>query len=314
MRTKKSKKNEKLLVLIFKETDFSKVYQKKISTSLIRYTLYSLIIFFILSSAAFYILFNLYSERQQMLAYGKENELLKLKIAEYRNQIDKINERIVYLDQLENKVRDLTKVVAAESDTQLAIGGKEVDLSKDLSAVSKRKEKQYFEDLNETLALLSNKLQERENSLSELVDILEEQRLFYLSTPSILPVNGWISSKFGYRISPFTGRRVFHEGIDIASRYGSDVRATANGLVIFAGYKPGYGNVVTIDHGFGFVTRYGHNSKLLVKVGDKVNKGDVIAKVGNTGKSTGPHCHYEVLVNGVPVNPLKFVAEIEEQK
>lgn len=313
MRTKKSKKNEKLSVLIFKETDYSKVYQKKISTSLIRYTLYSLIIFFILSSAAFYILFNLYSERRQMLAHGKENELLKLKIAEYRNQIDKINERLVYLDQLENKVRDLSKVVA-ESDTQLAIGGKEVDLSKDLSAVSKRKEKQYFEDLNETLALLSNKLQERENSLSELVDILEEQRLFYLSTPSILPVNGWISSKFGYRISPFTDRRVFHEGIDIASMYGSDVKATANGLVIFAGYKPGYGNMVSIDHGFGFVTRYGHNSKILVKVGDRVSKGDVIAKVGNTGKSTGPHCHYEVLVNGVPVNPLKFVAEIEEQK
>jgi len=313
MKAKKSKKNEKLSILILKENDYSKVYKKRVNTSTIKYTLYSLAIFFIISSAAFYFLFNLYSEREQMLAYGKENELLKLKISEYRNQIEKINEKIVYLDQLENKVRDLSKVVA-ESDTPFAMGGKEVDLSKDLSAVSKRKEKQYFEDLNETLASLSTKLQERENSLSELVDILEEQRLFYLSTPSILPVKGWISSKFGYRISPFTNRRVFHEGIDIASMYGSDVKAAANGLVIFAGYKPGYGNMVSIDHGFGFVTRYGHNSKLLVKVGDRVSKGDVIAKVGSSGKSTGPHCHYEVLVNGVPVNPLKFVAEIEEQK
>ncbi|MCB4203907.1 peptidoglycan DD-metalloendopeptidase family protein [Deferribacterales bacterium Es71-Z0220] len=313
MKAKKPKKNEKLSILIFKENDYSKVYKKKVNTSVIKYTLYSLAIFFIVSSVSFYFLFNLYSEREQMLTYGKENELLKLKIAEYRNQIDKINEKIVYLDQLENKVRNLSKVVA-ESDTQLAIGGKEVDLSKDLSAVSKRKEKQYFEDLNETLASLSTKLQERENSLSELVDMLEEQRLFYLSTPSILPVNGWISSKFGYRISPFTNRRVFHEGVDIASMYGSDIKATANGLVIFAGYKPGYGNMVSIDHGFGFVTRYGHNSKLLVKVGDRVSKGDVIAKVGSSGKSTGPHCHYEVLVNGVPVNPLKFVAELEEQK
>jgi len=313
MKAKQSKKNEKLSILIFKENDYSKVYKKRVNTSTIKYTLYSLATFFIISSAAFYFLFNLYSEREQMLAYGKENELLKLKIAEYRNQIDKINEKIVYLDQLENKVRDLSKVVA-ESDTPFAIGGKEVDLSKDLSAVSKRKEKQYFEDLNETLASLSTKLQERENSLSELVDILEEQRLFYLSTPSVLPVKGWISSKFGYRISPFTNRRVFHEGVDIASMYGSNVKATANGLVIFAGYKPGYGNMVSIDHGFGFVTRYGHNSKLLVKVGDRVSKGDVIAKVGSSGKSTGPHCHYEVLINGVPVNPLKFVAEIEEQK
>jgi murein DD-endopeptidase MepM/ murein hydrolase activator NlpD len=187
-------------------------------------------------------------------------------------------------------------------------------LSKDFSAVSKRKEKQYFEDLSETIASLSDKLQERENSLSELVDMLEEQRLLYLSTPSVMPVNGWISSKFGYRISPFTNRKVFHEGIDIAAMYGAEVKATANGLVIFAGYKPGYGNLVTIDHGFGFVTRYAHNSKILVKVGDKVSKGDVIAKVGNSGKSTGPHCHYEVLVNGVPVNPVKFIAELEEQK
>jgi murein DD-endopeptidase MepM/ murein hydrolase activator NlpD len=310
---KKKKKPEKLSILVFKENDLSAVYKKKVNTSVIKYSIISLLIFFVVSSLSFYFLFDLYTERHKMLAYGKENELLKLKIADYKEQINRINEKVAYLDQLESKIRDLSKVVN-ETETQIAIGGKEIDLSKDFSAVSKRKEKQYFEDLSETIASLSDKLQERENSLSELVDMLEEQRLLYLSTPSVMPVNGWISSKFGYRISPFTNRKVFHEGIDIAAMYGAEVKATANGLVIFAGYKPGYGNLVTIDHGFGFVTRYAHNSKILVKVGDKVSKGDVIAKVGNSGKSTGPHCHYEVLVNGVPVNPVKFIAELEEQK
>ena len=130
-----------------------------------------------------------------------------------------------------------------------------------------------------------------------------------VSTPTIWPVRGWVSSKFGFRTSPFSGRRVFHEGLDIAARYGLPVRATAKGIVVFAGEKAGYGNIVTIDHGYGYMTRYGHNSSLTVKVGDKVEKGDVIAKVGSTGRSTGPHVHYEVLVNGIPVNPQKFIID-----
>ena len=130
-----------------------------------------------------------------------------------------------------------------------------------------------------------------------------------LSTPTIWPVKGWVSSPFGFRSSPFSGRRVFHEGLDIAARYGLDIHATAKGIVVYAGDKAGYGKIVTIDHGYGYMTRYSHNSRITVKVGDKVNKGDVIAKVGSTGRSTGPHCHYEVLVNGIPVNPMKFIID-----
>jgi murein DD-endopeptidase MepM/ murein hydrolase activator NlpD len=249
-----------------------------------------------------------------MLSYKQENQLLKHKIASYSKEIDEIKTKIVSLDDLEKKVKSLSSYSNNNQNTNLAIGGKEVDLLRDFSAVAERKEKQFFDDLNDTLLSLSSELEKREMSLSELVDFLEEQRLLVLSTPSIWPVNGWLSSKFGYRISPFTGRRVFHEGIDVAARYGAPVKATAKGIVIYAGYKLGYGNLVTIDHGFGYVTRYGHNSKVLVKVGDRVEKGQIISKVGNTGKSTGPHVHYEVLLNGIPVNPLKFIASTTEQK
>lgn len=309
----KKRKDEKLSVLVFKENDYSGVYQKKVALSSLKMFFLSITLFVTVSFASFYFLYVFYSERIEMLAFSKENKHLKEDIERYSKKVEEINEKIAYLEQLESKVRDLS-LASLGSDRALSIGGKEVDTIKDLSAVSKRKEKQYFDNLNETLIELSMKLEEKEESLSELIDLLEEQKLLTLSTPSILPVNGWISSKFGYRISPFTKERVFHEGVDIAARYGTPVRATAKGIVIFAGYKAAYGKMVTIDHGFGFVTRYGHNSKLLVKPGDKVEKGDVIALVGSTGMSTGPHSHYEVLVNGIPVNPLKFVVELEEQK
>jgi len=107
--------------------------------------------------------------------------------------------------------------------------------------------------------------------------------------------------------SPFSGYRVIHSGIDIAAKYGSPIKATANGIVVFTGYKPLYGNMVVIDHNNGYITRYGHCSRILVKEGDVVKKGDIIAKIGSTGRSTGPHVHYEVLLNGVPVGSIGFL-------
>ena len=126
--------------------------------------------------------------------------------------------------------------------------------------------------------------------------------------PSGQPVvSGYVSSGYGTRKDPFTGKKAHHKGIDFAGKHGSDVIAVAAGLVTKAGKDSGYGNLVEINHGGGYVTRYGHNSKLLVEVGEKVEPGQVIAKMGSTGRSTGAHVHFEVLVDGKPVNPKKFV-------
>lgn len=132
---------------------------------------------------------------------------------------------------------------------------------------------------------------------------------FWTSMPTVSPLNGWVTSNFGMRRSPVTGRRQFHEGMDIASPYGSPVAATGDGVITFAGKWGGLGNKVVIDHGYGIVTVYGHNSKILVNVGDKIHRGQIIAKVGSTGRSTGPHVHYEVFVDGVPVNPERYILE-----
>ena len=123
------------------------------------------------------------------------------------------------------------------------------------------------------------------------------------------PARGWVTSDFGIRLDPYTAERVMHKGLDIANSFGAPVMAPADGVVIFAGTEGGYGKVVVIDHGYGVKTRFGHLSKLEVKTGDRVKRGQVVGAVGNTGRSTGPHLHYEVRVNGIPENPRKFILE-----
>ena len=144
-------------------------------------------------------------------------------------------------------------------------------------------------------------------SLRELVDELEDKHQRLASSPAIWPTRGWLTSGFGNRISPFTGRRQFHAGIDIASSSGTEVVAPARGRVEFVGAKGPLGNTVTIDHGYGIRTQYGHNQKVFVQRGDVVERGQAIALVGSTGRSTGPHLHYVVEVNGKAVNPIDFI-------
>jgi murein DD-endopeptidase MepM/ murein hydrolase activator NlpD len=148
---------------------------------------------------------------------------------------------------------------------------------------------------------------ERELSLRELVAELEDKHDKLASSPAVWPTEGWLTSRFGTRISPFTGKRQFHAGIDIAGAKGTDVIATARGTVKFAGRKGPLGATVIIDHGHGIRTHYGHNAEVFVKRGQKVERGQVIATLGNSGRSTGPHLHYTVEVAGKAVNPLDYI-------
>jgi murein DD-endopeptidase MepM/ murein hydrolase activator NlpD len=141
-----------------------------------------------------------------------------------------------------------------------------------------------------------------------LQDLLVASRLQEQVRPSGYPVlRGYMTSGYGWRRDPFSGRSAMHRGVDFAARSGADVITVAAGIVTFAGDRNGYGIMVEINHGNGYVTRYGHNSKVLVKPGDRVLKGQRIALVGSTGRSTGPHVHFEVLRNGVVVNPAEYI-------
>lgn len=149
----------------------------------------------------------------------------------------------------------------------------------------------------------------REQSVFDLWELLSERQSLLSSTPNIRPTRGWSTSKFGYRVSPFTGKPAFHAGIDIAAAPGSPVFAPADGVISYSGYDEGYGKLVSIDHGYGVLTRFGHLSQSYVQLGQKVSRWDVIASVGNSGRSTGPHLHYEVRVNGVPRNPQIYILD-----
>ena len=140
-----------------------------------------------------------------------------------------------------------------------------------------------------------------------LMEQLYEKKDIFHSTPSIQPASGWISSTFGYRKYPFNGEVSMHEGIDIATLPGTPVYAPGDGTVIFAGYKTGYGKLIIIDHGYQLSSLYGHLSDIMVSKWQKVKRKDVIASTGNTGYSSGPHLHYEVRINNVPVDPAKYM-------
>jgi murein DD-endopeptidase MepM/ murein hydrolase activator NlpD len=164
-------------------------------------------------------------------------------------------------------------------------------------------------ELTEALDALETQISDREQQLSALETLLATRELGVRSMPGGLPlIGGWISSRFGYRADPFTGRGAFHAGVDFAGTPGSKVIAVGPGVVTFAGYKSGYGNVVEISHPTGYTTRYGHNSRNLVRTGQSVQKGDPIAVIGSTGRSTGTHVHFEVLREGRALNPTKYLA------
>jgi murein DD-endopeptidase MepM/ murein hydrolase activator NlpD len=147
----------------------------------------------------------------------------------------------------------------------------------------------------------------QELSLGELIAQLEDKHHHLVSSPAIWPTRGWLTSRFGNRISPFTGLRQFHSGIDIAGQFGTPVIAPARGRVSFVGDKGPLGRALVIEHGYGVRTHYGHNSEILVRVGEEVDRGQVVAKLGNSGRSTGPHLHYGVEVKGRAMNPLDFI-------
>ena len=163
-------------------------------------------------------------------------------------------------------------------------------------------------NLNTVLTDLNEQLQSREQQLSLLEDVIMRSELKKEARPAGRPIEkGWISSYYGKRTGPFSGKIEMHKGMDFAGKKGSNVKAVASGVVTWSGERYGYGNLVEINHGNGYVTRYGHNDEIVVKLGDSVERGQTISKMGSTGRSTGPHVHFEVLLNDRQIDPIRFV-------
>jgi murein DD-endopeptidase MepM/ murein hydrolase activator NlpD len=235
----------------------------------------------------------------------------RMQIQDFANEINTLKEKLLALNSFEKKIRIIANIEKANtSENIFGVGG---SIPEDLQADIPLKEKHnsLMRDMHEQIEQLSRASVKQHDEFESLLKSLEDQQNLLASTPAISPisrdVSSWVTSTFGYRLSPFTQRREFHKGYDISGRKGTPILATADGVVTFAGKKGLLGNAVVIDHGHGIITRYGHCDEFLKKRGDKVKRWEPIALMGNTGRSTGPHVHYEVHLNGIPVNPEKYI-------
>ena len=222
---------------------------------------------------------------------AQEKEMHRLAVS-----LDDLRKEMVVLAQNDAKVRVLAQLSRPKADSLTGVGGPPED-----EAATE------FSELQRQIDQIREAIELRRESQEEIQGFLNDQRSLLAAKPKGWPVKGWLTSSFGMRNSPFTGRPKMHEGLDIAARTGTPVFASADGIVSRAETAPGYGKLVVIDHGYGYKTYFGHNSKIFVKVGQRIKRGDKIAAVGNTGSSTGSHLHYEVRLNGVPLNPRKFI-------
>lgn len=214
-----------------------------------------------------------------------------------------LNAHLIRLDALGRRVTDLAGLDRGEFDFDQAppAGGPEGEEFATGSA--------QIPDLTVALDALEAQLEDRQRQLTVLESLMSTRSLGERILPGGWPIiGGWISSHFGYRADPFTGRGAFHAGVDFAGPTGSKVIATGPGVVSFSGYKSGYGNVVEITHPTGYLTRYGHNARNLVREGQTVQKGDPIAIIGSTGRSTGTHVHFEVERDGNTLNPMRYLS------
>ncbi len=270
----------------------------------------------VLLCAGFALLAISYVVYQYVTVQVKESELQRLrKTVEAQRVVGEklmvVEDELKQLRSFDNQIRHLAGMEEqAEGEESASVGGGTLELGKAIREGEEIERQALLVDqLYQDLQRMEREVALRAESLKVLTSYLTEQKDKLAATPSIWPTQGYVSSGFGPRQSPFTGRRQQHTGIDIAASMGTPIIAPADGVITFSGRLAGYGRAVVITHGFGFKTFYGHNSENKVKKGDRVRRGQVIALVGSTGYSTGSHVHYEVLVKDNPLNPLDYIID-----
>ncbi len=262
------------------------------------------------------VLFMMYFSYDYIHIRREQVELQRLRqqTGEQRRQIDglvakvdQFADKMDELRQVDRKIRILAKLVTGKDKNQLLGIGGPVSEENRLRSQMVADDKTMIVEIGRHVDRLMNDASSREQSFADLLAYLQEKKSILAATPSSWPVMGWVTSEFGRRLSPFGGEVEIHKGIDIATRFGRTVQAPADGIIAEVAYKQDVGTMVRIDHGHGISTLYGHLSKAVVRVGTTVRKGERIGQVGNTGRSTGSHLHYAVMLNGVAVNPRKYL-------
>lgn len=267
----------------------------------------------IFTFCASFFAFQYFQHRNEFQEATFQNHYLESELHNLQSKLQVADSTLVRVQNFEQKLRVITQL-----DTQSATANVGPITTEEQNFLHQNLDGQFSENtrnmptngvdfLRSDLDRVTNRASLQEQSLQELYELLKDQRSILASTPSIKPVDGYYTSGFGYRISPFTGTRQLHSGIDLYAPIGTPVRSTADGIVTLVSNDAGYGKYIVISHGYGLSTLYAHNSKIVAKVGQRIKRGQTVSLVGNTGRSTGPHLHYEVKLNGVAINPVKYI-------
>lgn len=240
----------------------------------------------------------------------KENTAQRIELQTISGKIKDLESQIARLNIFDRKIRIIANIAepknAGSSDQLMGMGG-DSSAEENYFSTPGAKKDELVKKMRDEITQLEDMAKSQENSFTELQEYLMKKSSFLAATPSIWPARGWVTSAFGERVSPFTGFPQMHGGLDIANRVGTPVIAPADGIVVRADADTGLGKTVAISHGYGIKTTYGHLSEIKVRTGQKVKRGTEIGTMGNTGRSTGPHLHYSVSLNGVTVNPAKYI-------
>jgi murein DD-endopeptidase MepM/ murein hydrolase activator NlpD len=250
---------------------------------------------------------NIRREQVELKRLKQQNAEQKKQIEGLVTKVDLFASKMEELKQFDKKIRIMANLETRRDREQLLGIGGPVSEEKRLRSQMAADEKATIDGVGRQVDRLMDEASSREQSFAALLTLLKEKKSLLAATPYTWPVMGWVTSEFGRRVSPFSIDREFHKGIDIATKYGRVIQAPADGVVVEAIYQQDVGQMIRIDHGHGVTTFYGHLSKAIVRPGATVRKGDRIGHVGNSGRSTGSHLHYAVLLNGVPVNPRKYL-------
>lgn len=283
---------------------------------------------FVAGISGFFLLdyMQLRSLRHTFQNVSAENEGLKGEARVLMQNLEEVKRSLRRVQDYTSKLSDLTTVKVQRVSKQTGIGPltkeefKTASMpgtptpSTDYVPIGINMDNLTFRPVFDRLASLGQEANGHAFDLQHLLSTLSQQKSLLSSIPSISPVDGWITSGYGHRISPFTGQRTSHMGIDIAAPTGTPILAPADGVVIFTGAKDGFGNFIMIAHGYGVVSRYGHNHQNMVQPGQRVSRGEQIGTVGMSGRTTGPHLHYEIVVNGNTENPERFILDMDEFK
>jgi murein DD-endopeptidase MepM/ murein hydrolase activator NlpD len=300
MKKLKRKRHYTLMVV---PDDHGKVISVKVGARLF----ISMLVIWVVSVAISAYIITRHADYRATIAYDK---FLTEKHREFAREVIEVRDSVKRTSEIDRQLRDLLQLKSKSAIIKYTGFGGPSYLDSNLleKTVKDNDEIISRRAFTQAVAYVQDQAKNSEASFQEIVSYITEQRARLTAVPSGWPVKGWITASFGSRIDPFTGSLSYHAGVDIANDIGTPVKATADGVVFFAGFdEGGYGNLVTINHGNGYATKFGHMIKSVVAAGQHVKKGQVIGYLGSTGRSTAPHLHYEVRLNGVAVNPVKYL-------